>query len=142
MTDKVFFHFGHFLPFDPPKNPKNQHFAWRDIIIIKCDTNFFCYSWLFFALLPLTPIPDPSNNPGKSNFWKNEKYTSQDNIIWWKWKRKSYDAWFLRYGAWQTEFFLILDDFLAFYPLKNQKIKILKKLKKKHLEIWFYTSVP
>ena len=30
-----------------------------------------------------------------------------------------------------TEFFLILDDFLAFYPLKKQKIKILKKKKKK-----------
>ena len=39
--------------------------------------------------------------------------------------------WFLRYGARQTEFFVIMDRFLPFYPLWTQKIKIYKKRKKK-----------
>ena len=44
---------------------------------------------------------------------------------WW-----SYDVWFLRYEAWRTEFFVILDRFLHFYPpnnLKNQNFKEMKK---------------
>ena len=47
-------------------------------------------------------------------------------------KSKSYDVWFLRYGVWQTEFFLILDHFLPFTPLpplnnpKNQNFEKLK----------------
>ena len=57
-------------------------------------------------------------------------------------KWQSYNVWFLRYGAQQTEFFVILDRFLPFYPLTNSKIKILKKWKKR-LEIsLFYTCVP
>ena len=54
----------------------------------------------------------------------------------------------MMYGSWdmacmrQTEFFLILDYFLFFYPLTMQKIKILKKWKKR-LEISsFHTSAP
>ena len=31
-------------------------------------------------------------------------------------KWQSYDVWFLRYGAQQTEFFVILDYFLPFHP--------------------------
>ena len=56
-------------------------------------------------------------------------------------KLQSYDVWFLRYWAQQTEFFVILDNFLPIYPLKNRKIKILKKWKKP-LEISFHTSIP
>ena len=41
-----------------------------------------------------------------------------------------YDVWLLRYEAWQTEFFVIWDHFLPFYPLTTQEIKILKKMKK------------
>ena len=40
-----------------------------------------------------------------------------------------YEVWFvwsMRYGVQQTEFFVILDHFLHFYPLKTQKIKIFK----------------
>ena len=51
-----------------------------------------------------------------------------------------------RYGSWdrvtQTGFFVLLGHFCPFTPLTNQKIKILKKLKK-HLEMSsFYTCVP
>ena len=36
-------------------------------------------------------------------------------------KWRSYDVWFLRSWAWRTEFFLILDHFLPFYPTNNPK---------------------
>ena len=42
-------------------------------------------------------------------------------------KLQSYDIWFPRYQAWQTEFFVILDYFLPFCPLTTQNMKILKK---------------
>ena len=42
-------------------------------------------------------------------------------------KWQSYDAWFLRCGAWQTEFVVILDHFCTFTPLTTQKIKTLEK---------------
>ena len=46
-------------------------------------------------------------------------------------KWQSHDVWFLRYGAQPTEFVVMLDRFLLFYPLTTQKIKILKTWKKK-----------
>ena len=54
------------------------------------------------------------------------------------------DKLFLRYGAWQMQLlFLILGYFSPFIPLTAQKIKILKKWrKKKHLQISFYICVP
>ena len=36
-------------------------------------------------------------------------------------KWQSYDVWFLRYGVRQSEFFVILDYFLPFYPSNNSK---------------------
>ena len=36
-------------------------------------------------------------------------------------KWHSYDIWFPRYWAWQTEFFVILDHFLPFQPPNNPK---------------------
>ena len=40
------------------------------------------------------------------------------------------DLWFLRYGAWQTEVFVILDSFLPFYPSNNLKNQNFEKMKK------------
>ena len=34
-------------------------------------------------------------------------------------KWKSYDVWFLRCGAWQSEFFVILGHFLPYYSFPN-----------------------
>ena len=75
--------------------------------------------------------------PGKSKLKKNEKNSWSFiflHIIFlhnvhYKWQ--SYDVWFLKYGGWQTEIFVILDHFLPFYspPLTIHKIKILKKWK-------------
>ena len=42
---------------------------------------FLSFLAIFCPFTTLPPIPHPSNNPRKSNFWKNEKKTSQDNII-------------------------------------------------------------
>ena len=47
-------------------------------------------------------------------------------------KWQSYDVWFLKYGAPQTEFFIILDYFLPFYPsnkLENQNYEKMEKQK-------------
>ena len=57
-------------------------------------------------------------------------------------KWQLYDAWLLRYEAWLTEFFVILDLFLPFYPIATWKIKIWKNWKR-DLEISsFYTCAP
>ena len=45
-------------------------------------------------------------------------------------KSQSYDVWFLRHEVRQTEFFVIMDSFLPFYPPMNPENKILKKNKK------------
>ena len=59
----------------------------------------FCHFGLFFALLP-------SNNPANHNFEKMKNMPVDIIILHMficdKWK--SYDKWFLRYGAWQTIF--------------------------------------
>ena len=58
-------------------------------------------------------------------------------------KWQSYDVYFLRYVAWQTEFFVILDCFLHFYPPNNPTKQNFKKMKKKPMDISsFYNSVP
>ena len=57
-------------------------------------------------------------------------------------KWQSYDVWFLRYGVWQTEFFVILDHFLPFYPPNNPKNQNFEKMKKILQILLFYTSVP
>ena len=110
---------GHFLPFYR-KTPKNQNFhkikknCWRyhpfahvhQIIIIwyvswdmECGKQKFLPFWAILLPFYLT------NN---SKFWKNEKnawrYYPSTNVYH-KWR--SYGVWFQRYGAWQTEFFVI-----------------------------------
>ena len=189
---------GHFLPFYPLKNAKNQNFEkWKNLLEISSfytcvpkitvtwctfpeiwseTDRTFCHFGPFFALLPhliillyihvyhkwmiygswnirygkqfffvilghLLPF-QPSDNPENQNF-KIEKTTKRYyhfTHLYLKWQ--SYDVWFLRYGAQQIYFFVILDRFLPFYPLWTQKNKILKKWKK-HLKILsFYKCVP
>ena len=45
-------------------------------------------------------------------------------------KGLSYDVWFLRYEVWQTEFFVIWDRLLPFYPPNNPKNQNFEKMKK------------
>ena len=86
------------------------------------DRHNFLSFWAIF--LPFYP-------PNITNFEKNEKITWRYyhfTHVYHKWQ--SYDVWFLRYGAWQTEFFVILDRFLPFYPPNNPKNQNFEKLKK------------
>ena len=79
---------------------------WCMVSEISSATNkIFCHFGPFFALLQIK----------KSKFWKNEK-TPADIIILHLCK---YDVWSRRYEAWWTEFFVILNHFLPFYPHKN-----------------------
>ena len=67
----------------------------------------------------------------KTKFWKNEKTTSRYHhftYVYHKWQ--SYSVWSLRYGAWWTEFFVILDHFLHFYSPNNLKNQNFKKNRK------------
>ena len=49
-------------------------------------------------------------------------------IVYHKWQ--SYDAWFLRYEVWQTEFFNILDYFLLFHCPNNPENQNFEKMRK------------
>ena len=72
---------------------------------------------------------------GQTNFLKIlRKWKKPGDIILFfthvynKWR--SYDVWFSRYKVWMTEFFLILDHFLPFYPIGNTKNQNFEKMKK------------
>ena len=116
---KFFINLGHFLLSDHPNDPKNQNFEKTkitpgDIIILHlCTTNddMMYGSWyikhdrysflsLWAILCSFTPLTTQ-----KIRFWKKEKNSWRDYHFtheFHKWK--SYDAWFLRYGVWQTGF--------------------------------------
>ena len=83
----------------------------------------FCHSALSFALLP-------PYKPRKSKFWKNENNTWRYHFTNVHHKWQSYDVWFLRYRVRVTEFFVILDGFLLFYPPLDLKIQNFEKMKK------------
>ena len=88
-TDRIFCHFGPFLPFYSPNNPKNQNFE-----KMKKDTSRYYHFTQVYRK--------------------------------WQW----YDVWFLRYGAWRTECFVILDRFLHSYsPKQPKKSKFWKMIK-------------
>ena len=145
---EVFVIFGHFLPFYPPNDPENQNFekndknAWRYypfthayhkwrydawLLKYKLGDKIFCHIEPFFAL---SPPWQPENK--KKNTWRYYHFTHVHH----KWQ--SYDKWFLRYGASQTELFFI---FCPFTPLTTEKIKTFEKWRKT-LEISFYKCVP
>ena len=55
-------------------------------------------------------------------------------------KWQSY-IWFLRYGAWRTEVFVIFDHFLNLYPTKNLENQNFEKLKKIPWRYYDFTNV-
>ena len=152
-TDRHFCQFGHFwvilchfLPFYPTNKPQNQNFQKEKknylemstfytcvpkIMIIWCmlpeiwstTVTFLCHFGPFFAFTSLTTL--------KTKIWKNIKnplryypFTHMHHT--WRW----YDVWFLRYRAWQKEFFVILGHFsTSDIPnnLKNQNFEKMKK---------------
>ena len=126
----------HFLPFYPApiKIPQKMKFekmkknCWRYHHVIQMYLKpqsyevwflrygvrhiIFCHFGPCFTLLTQPPSP---NNPENQNFEKLKK-ASRDHFTHVYQKSQSYDLCFLRYGARQTEFFLIFDHFLTFYP--------------------------
>ena len=56
-------------------------------------------------------------------------------------KWQSYNVWFLRYEAWRTEFFVILDHFLSFYPPNNPKNENFEKMNKINWRYYHFTYV-
>ena len=82
-----------------------------------------CHFGPFFALFH-------PNNPKNQNFEKMKKNSRRYfhvTHVYHKWQ--SYDVWFLRYGVWWTEFFVILNHFLPFYPPNNPKNLNFEKMK-------------
>ena len=74
---------------------------------------------------PFTPLPPLTTL--KINILKNEKKSHRYSLMHVYHKLKSHDVWFLKYGAEQTQFFLILDHFLAFYHPENKNFEKMKK---------------
>ena len=73
--------------------------------------------------------------------WKNNLKMRYYHFTHKYYKQQSYDVWFLRYGAWQIQFFVILECFLPFTPLTAQKTKINKKWKKNTMRYHHFTQV-
>ena len=102
---------------------------WSIVPMIWSMADNFCHFGPFFALL--SPY-----QPKKSEFRKNEKnawkcyHFTQGCQKW-----QSYDAWFLKYKACQTEFFVILDRFLHFLPHNNPTNQNFEKLKQLNEDI-------
>ena len=70
-----------------------------------------------------------TNNPKNQNSQKWKKsWRYHFTNVYYEWQ--SHDVWFLRNGAWWTEFFVILDLFLPFHPSNNQKNNNFEKMKK------------
>ena len=115
MKQTDFCHFRSFFALSPPNDPDNQNLERMKkmpgniILLHMCTINatdrIFCHSGPFFALSP----PD---NP-ENQICKKHMCTLNDNHM--------------MYGSQDMECnFVILDQFLPFYPLWTQKIKILK----------------
>ena len=84
----------------------------------------FCYFGPFFAI-----PPSPPNNQ-KFNILKKWKKRLEILLFHTCVLCKSYDIWFLRYWAWKTNFFVILDHFLPFHNPKNPKNQNFEKMQK------------
>ena len=154
--------FRSFFALYPPKNTKNQNFEkWKNsleissfythtpkITIIWCmvpeirseEDKIFCH---FGPFLPFYhPLPLMILN---IKILKKMKKMPGDTIllyihVYHKWtfykhKWKSYEVWFLRYWAQQTESFVILNHFLPFNSPDNPKNQNFDKMKKTPGEI-------
>ena len=90
-----------------------------------------CSGQKFFVLLDCFLLFYPTNNPKNENFGKMKKLHGDIIIL----RRCNISDNHMMYGSWDMKHdgqncFVILDDFLPFYPLTTQRIIISKKLKK------------
>ena len=85
----------------------------------------------FFVILDLFLLFYSSNSTKNYNFEKMKKMLGDIIILHIDTKNdQSSNVWFLRYWAQRTEFFVILEYFLPFYPLNNLKNQTFEKMKK------------
>ena len=98
----------------------------------------------FVPFFVFWPSEQPKKNQNFEKMKKSNLWYYHFTLVYHKWR--SYDACFLRYGAWQTKFFVILDYFLPFYPRKsenynpeNQNFEKMKKKPKVYQKSWLYT---
>ena len=96
--------------------------------------NFLSFWAIFYSFSPLTTWIIKILTL-KKNTWRYYHFTHLHH----KWQ--SYDVWFLRYEAWQTEFFVILDHFLPFYSPNNWKNQNFEKIKKSAWRNYHFTQV-
>ena len=115
------------------------HHKWRsyDIWFLKYKVQQTEIFVILGHSLPFQP-PDNLENQNfkiEKNTWRYYHFTHLHH----KWQ--SYDVWFLRYGVQQTEFFVILDWFLPFYPPKDPENLNFENMKKNTLRYYHYTNV-
>ena len=108
---------------------------WCVVPEMQSETEFFVVLDHFLPFYPLNNL--------KIKILKKWKKSSGDMIILYMhhiWQ--TYDVWLLRYGAQQTEFFVILDCFLTFYPPpKDPENQNFEKAKKKAWIYYHFTLV-
>ena len=149
-TDRIYCHFGPFFTLLPPlTTPKIKIFNnWKktpgDILTFNiCNINenhMMHSSWdmkrdgqkffvIFDCFLPFCPLTTQKIKVLKKRkkVWRYYHFTHLYH------KCQSYDVWFMRYEAGRTEFYVIFDCLVQFYPPNNPKNQILKNWKK-HLE--------
>ena len=169
---KMFVILDHFLPIFPLTTPKIKIFkkvrknTWRYYHFTNVyhewqyDLWFLRYGEYFVILDHFLSFCSP-NNLKNQNFDKNEKTTWRYyhfTYVYHKWQ--SYDVWFLRHGAQQTEMTIIwcmvpemwsatdriffhFEPFFALLPTNKSENQNFEKMKKKHLAILsFYTCGP
>ena len=91
---------------------------------VRCDRQKFLSFWAIFC--PFNPLATWKTKilKLKKTTWRYYHFTHLHH----KWQY--YDVWFLRYGARQREFFVILDCFLPFYPTMDPENQNFEKIKK------------
>ena len=98
----------------------------------------FCHFGPFFD--PLSPHPGARRKIKTLKKWKKAWRYYYFTHVYHKWE--SHGAWFLRYGAQQTEFINILDHFLPFYHWNNPDNQNFEKMKNILEILSFYTFSP
>ena len=96
--------------------------------------NFLSF-WTVFC--PFTSPKDLENE----NFEKTRKKPGEIIILHMRTINDNHDIWFLRYGAPQTKFAVILDCFLPFYPPNNPKNQNFEKNEKNTWRYHHFTQV-
>ena len=104
---------------------------------MECERHTFLSFWAIFCPFTSPLTPKIKNwKKSKKNPWRYYPFTNVHH----QWR--SYDVRFLRYKAWQRDFFVILGHFSPLMFLTTQKSKLKKNEKKKCMEILsFYTCI-